>query len=94
MTDLVCPHCHNNVPRGASVCRGCHAELKYGPAQSLFGGALIVAVFVGIKLGSSLPASLSFVGWIIGIAIFGGLSMLITKHYKDRVIFKRIYRTK
>ena len=31
-TDFItCAHCRSDVPRGASVCRGCHAEIKYGP---------------------------------------------------------------
>ena len=31
MPHLTCPHCHNDeVPIGASVCRGCHAEVHDG----------------------------------------------------------------
>jgi len=28
---ITCEHCRSEIPRGANVCRGCHAEIKYGP---------------------------------------------------------------
>lgn len=94
MSELTCPHCRSLVPRGATVCRGCQAELKYGPANGMFGGALLVAAVVGIEVDKILPGALSIVGWIAGIAVFAGLSALVQKKYADRVIFKRIYRTR
>ena len=51
MPHLTCPHCHNDeVPIGASVCRGCHAEVHYGYSIKaycfLFIGAGVLAIIV------------------------------------------------
>jgi hypothetical protein len=94
MSNLVCPHCRSQVPRGATVCTGCQAEVKYGPANGLFGAALLAGAFVGYKVGHALPDSMSFGGWIAGLAVFGGLAALIRKFYSDRVVFNRVYRTR
>jgi len=93
MSNLICPHCRTQVPRGATVCTGCQAEVKYGPANGLFGGALLVAAFVGFKAGHLL-SGVPYSGWATGLVVFGGLSMLINKVYSDRVVFNRVYRTR
>jgi hypothetical protein len=94
MNNLTCPHCHTDVPRGASVCTGCQAELKYGPSKTLVFFSLVLAAIAGVKVATALPPAMSIAGWIVGITVFGALYMLVTKVYKDRVIFKRIYRTR
>jgi len=94
MSNLTCPHCHNSVPMGASVCRGCHAELKYGPSRAIVFGSVILAVVAGSIVGSILPHSMSIVGWIVGIGTLGFLHTRVRSIYKDRVVFKRIYRTR
>ncbi|WP_199540427.1 hypothetical protein [Paraburkholderia kururiensis] len=94
MSDLTCPHCRNLVPRGATVCRGCQAELKYGAPNGAFGVALLAGVFAGVVVDKALPPSASIAGWIVGAAIFFGLSGVVRKIYANRVIFKRIYRTR
>jgi len=59
----------------------------------LFGGALLVAAFVGFKAGHLL-SGVPYSGWATGLVVFGGLSMLINKVYSDRVVFNRVYRTR
>lgn len=94
MSDLICPHCRNKVPRGATVCRGCHAELKYGPSNGPFAFAAIASLVVGAEIDKFLPSSLSVVGWFVGAACFIGIAGFIKNHYKDRVVFRRVYRTR
>ncbi|MFL9882026.1 hypothetical protein PQR66_03260 [Paraburkholderia agricolaris] len=94
MSNLICPHCRTQVPRGATVCTGCQAEVKYGAANGFFGGALLVAAVVGIEVDKILPGALSVVGWVTGLVVFGGLSVVIQKFYGDRVVFNRVYRTR
>ena len=43
---LICPHCHEQVPDGASVCRGCGAEARYGCSEP--GCACFISLVVGI----------------------------------------------
>lgn len=94
MSVLICPHCRTQVPRGATVCTGCHAEVKYGPANGLYGAAFLAGAFAGFMVGHGLPESLSFVGWVVGALVFGGLSYLVNKVWADRVVFHRVYRTR
>lgn len=89
MPHLTCPHCHNDeVPRGASVCRGCQAEVHYGYSIKeycfLFIGAGILAIIVDSTTGM-------FANTAFFIALIGGLIYMYIKA-KDRVIFKRRYR--
>ncbi len=86
MSYLTCPHCHNDeVPRGASVCRGCHAEVHYGYSIKaycfLFIGAGILAIIVDSTIG--MFANTAFL-----IALIGGFIYMRIKA-KDRVIFRR-----
>lgn len=94
MSELVCPHCHGDVPRGAKVCRGCQAEIEYGCPPALFLALIIFTAFLGFKASAVLPESLSFMGWIIGIGGFIAGSVLLNKVFEKRVNFKRIYNTK
>ena len=90
MSDLKCPYCHNSVPRGAFVCRGCHAEVKYGPRKLTYGLVAILAIFVGIKVEH---VTTSTIGWIaIGIALAGGI-FIVRKVQGNRVVFKRVSRS-
>lgn len=88
MSNLVCPHCHNDeVPRGALVCRGCHAEVHYGYSIKeycfLFIGAGVLAMIVG-SFFESLFNTAFF------IALIGGFIYMRTKA-KNRIIFRRNY---
>lgn len=94
MSNLTCTHCRTGVPRGATVCTGCQAEVEYGPEKAFFGAALLVAAVAGYQVHRHLPESLSVVGWIAGAVVFVGLSVLIQKMFGDRVVFKRVYKTR
>jgi len=94
MSEMICPHCRGEVPRNASVCRGCQAEIEYGAPKIAFMVALLVSFFLGFTLAGRLPDSIAFLGWIAGLGVFIGACILIAKMFKDRVNFKRIYRTK
>lgn len=94
MSDLVCPHCRNNVPGGATVCSGCQAEIEYGAPNVAFLVLLVVSAGLGVKTSQVVSDGLSFLGWGVGIGVFIAGAVLITKMFGDRVVFKRIYRTK
>ena len=59
-----------------------------------FGGALLAAAVVDTKVGQMLPNSISFGGWVAGMALFGGLSAVSQKFYGGRVAFNRICQTR
>lgn len=94
MNNLICSHCRTGVPRGATVCTGCQAEVEYGPEKGYFGAALLAAAFAGYQAHRVLPDSLSVGSWIIGVLVFAGLSALIQKAFGNRVVFKRVYKTR
>ena len=86
MPHFTCPHCHNDeVRRGASVCRGCHAEVHYGYSIKaycfLFIGAGVLAIIVDSTIGM-------FANTAFFIALIGGFIYMRIKA-KDRVIFRR-----
>lgn len=93
MADLICPHCRGTVPYGASVCRGCQAELHYGVTISEYFVVFLVCLILGEILGSFLPKSLVFIGSIAGIGGYIFLFIRLRKQSKTRVKFKRRYRT-
>ncbi|MEM5372845.1 hypothetical protein V4C53_43550 [Paraburkholderia azotifigens] len=94
MNTLTCPHCHSDVPRGASVCRGRQAEITYGPEHNQLGALLVPAAFVGYKVRTLLPDSMAIAAWIVGAGVFIGLIAFIKYACRDRVSFKRAYKTK
>ncbi len=94
MSNMTCTHCRTGVPRGATVCTGCQAEVEYGPARGLFGAALLAAAFAGYQAHRHLPESMSVGGWVTGAVVFVGLSLLIQKMFGGRVVFKRVYKTR
>jgi len=67
------------------VCTGCQAEVEYGPPSAAFGVLVLVSAFISYQVGH--PA-----GWwlFFGMLVFG--SVLLTKLYAQRVVFKRGYR--
>lgn len=89
MSDLVCPHCYTEVPRGASVCRGCQAEIEYGTPTAAIVAVAIASLFLAIKTVAFIPASLSFLPWIVGIGSFIAGGTFCSKLFKDRVVFSR-----
>ena len=92
MESVKCPHCHNTVPWGARVCRGCQAELDYGAPGILILLALAAAIFAGTLVGHGLHTPL--LGVIVGIGVLYGLYRLLSRAFRHRVIFRRRYRTR
>ena len=91
MNDMKCPFCHASVPHGATVCRGCQAEVEYGPPQAAIIGVLLLAAFAGWFIGSSTHA---IAGWItlVILAVAGVIGC--AKIFKNRVNFKRLSTTR
>ncbi|PXW15502.1 hypothetical protein [Paraburkholderia caballeronis] len=89
---LQCPHCLTQVPRGAHVCTGCAAELHYGIPEKLLAVGLIAATIAGLYVGNGMNGG-AVVGTIAGFMVFGGIYACLQKVFKDRVVFKRNYRT-
>lgn len=52
--DLVCGHCDTHVPWGATVCRGCGAEARYGPTIHQRRRAASFGCVLGGVIGSVL----------------------------------------
>ena len=89
--EIICPHCHNEIPQGASVCRGCQAEVEYGAPGSSYVLALFIAIYLGWFVGNK---TMSEIGWAIFIAAFVGGIVLMNKIFKNRIKINRVYRTR
>jgi uncharacterized membrane protein HdeD (DUF308 family) len=94
MNEIVCPHCRGSVQHGATVCRGCQAEIEYGVPPVAYLVLAVACAFIGYKLSTILPNALSFLSWVVGVSAFAGGSFFFVKKFGDRVNFKRIYRTR
>lgn len=94
MSEITCPHCREQVPHGAKVCRGCQAEIEYGCPPALYVVLIAIAGFVGFKTTAIMPDVLSFMGWVVGIGGFIAGGVLCHRIFKNRVNFKRIYKTR
>ena len=88
---VVCPHCRTNVPHGARVCTGCQAEVEYGTPPAAIVFSFFIAAFLGWWTGS---ATHPIVGWLVFALALGGAIYGCSQLFKDRINFKRIYRTK
>ncbi|MCH7420023.1 hypothetical protein [Pseudomonas mosselii] len=100
MTTITCPHCMNQVPRGAHVCRGCHAEIHYGTPRWVVILCTILSVVGGwwaAKIVHTFITTNSTVLWVIfGIAFVMlalGSRKLCKRLYAERTIFRRFYRS-
>lgn len=76
------------------MCRGCQAEIEYGTPGFAHLVVLAISAFLLFKVHGALPESISFIGWIVGGAALVGGEILLSKMYKDRVNFKRVYKTR
>lgn len=94
MNDLVCPHCRGNVQHGATVCRGCQAEIDYGTPGAAFLILAALSAFLGFKVYFALPNSLSFLAWGVGIGLFIAGRAALIRMFEKRVVFNRVYRTR
>lgn len=91
MNQLMCPFCHNNVPYGATVCRGCGAEIDYtNPFSNMLGiicGA--VGAIIGWNATDGLEALvIAGVFFVIGY-ILGGSLLADKLGLKDSPTFHR-----
>ncbi len=65
---ITCVHCRSDIPHGASVCKGCRAEIKYGTPGFFMLVGFILPIVVGWYAASYGIKSLGFnetVGYII-----------------------------
>lgn len=96
---VTCPHCMNTVPRGAQVCRGCQAEIRYGTPQGVAIFFLILCVVTGwwgAKLVHDYISTNPAILWVVFGAFFlfcGFISRKICKRlYDGKTVFRRFYR--
>ncbi len=94
MNEMICPHCRGEVPRGATVCRGCAAEIEYGAPRWAYFVAFIIGVIAGAKVYGWLPASMHWIAWVAGTVAFFVASAGANKLFAGRVSFERIYKTR
>ena len=98
---ITCPHCLTDVKKGANVCVGCHAEIKYGLSAGLFFGyyillviaLLLIAVVFRAVTDIALPNLIfeNFITFLIlaGIAYIVLLVVYIVPKYENHVSFTR-----
>ena len=90
MSDVLgCPHCHAEIPHGARVCRGCQAEVEYGPPRWAKIGAFIAGAVAAINLLERSPTLAA----VAGIAVALGLYVASRKIFAARISVRRLYRT-
>ncbi|BBH46896.1 hypothetical protein KU43P_33730 [Pseudomonas sp. KU43P] len=96
---VTCPHCMNAVPWGASVCRGCQAEISYGTPRGVAVFFLIVCVVAGWWAAKGVHTFIttnSTVLWIVFGAVFlatgYGARKVCKSYYHGRTNFRRYYR--
>src|SRR5690606_9304522 len=83
---MTCPFCHNDVPRGAVVCRGCQAEIEYGTPRWALPLTFIVSVIMSIAAGNLVG---SWFAWLSFVAIAAAGLVFFRKVFADRVNFAR-----
>lgn len=91
MPNLICPHCHTEVPFGASVCTGCQAEVHYGNKFGLwhYVGLFFLALFV-----SGLAGSDSTIRTRLFLLVLVGGGYFLWKNNEPKNTFKRQYKTR
>ena len=102
---MICPHCRQDIPYGATVCWGCQAEVRYGiPSGSgclVFIGS-VVAAFVMTLVVGAVAKSAGVDKDNEGIfGLVGGAGTLFISFYlwrwwkrrhRTQINFKRYYR--
>jgi predicted nucleic acid-binding Zn ribbon protein len=98
---LVCPHCHTQVPEGASVCTGCGAEIVRGLSRrqrSLVGLAfvavaiLILGIFLrGYEIANGHPFLRSPKAED-GLLVIAGLILVVFLPYLVGIRVARLFR--
>ena len=90
---IKCPFCFTESERGISVCRGCHATVKYGESVipyfvisliiGFFGGFFLLR-FLGENIFTSIQDLSGTAGWTLFgviVAILFSLSLYILLNY-------------
>ncbi|MBL1321039.1 MAG: hypothetical protein COA63_008280 [Methylophaga sp.] len=90
MKELKCPHCHETVSIGATVCKGCQAEIEYGTPIFIVLIIFLISVFLGV---AASDLGNSYLGWGVGVVVLVSLFVGSEKIFSNRVKFKRIYKT-
>lgn len=94
MSNLQCPHCYGEVPRGATVCRGCHAEVEYGAPRWSYAVLILLAIVAGAAASSLATAGWKApAGWGSAIAVFAAGALQLQRCFARRVVFIR-YRSR
>ncbi len=88
---IICPHCHTGSNHGVTVCVGCQAEVHYGASREAVMFVFVAAIVCGTLVGSQLQAT---AGWLTGAAVLVAGMWAISRLFRDRVVFKRVYRTR
>lgn len=96
---VTCPHCMNEVPWGAHVCRGCQAEVRYGTPRGVAVFFFILSVVFGWWAAKAVYVFIttnSTVLWIVFGAVFLGCALGARKackrFYDGKTVFRRFYR--
>ena len=96
---ITCPHCINEVPWGAQVCRGCHAEIRYGTPRGVAVFFLILSVVAGwwaAKLVHDFITTNSTFLWVVFGIVFASCAFASRKmckgFYDGKTVFRRFYR--
>ncbi|HCR3332380.1 TPA: hypothetical protein ON523_002109 [Morganella morganii] len=88
---IECPHCKSEIPHGANVCRGCQAEISYGPSGISFLITILFPIFCGYFLAKT--TDIEILQWILffvaAIPLWWLLSKLVLGGQKDRINFER-----
>lgn len=88
---IICPHCHTGSNHGVRVCVGCQAEVHYGASKEAVMLVFVAAIICGALVGNRLQAT---AGWLTCGAVLVAGMWAITRLFCDRVVFKRVYRTR
>ncbi|HFL1972378.1 TPA: hypothetical protein ACG3C3_001731 [Stenotrophomonas maltophilia] len=88
---IICPHCHTASNHGVSVCVGCQAEVHYGASREAYAVVFVAALVCGAFVGSHLQAT---AGWISGGVVLVAGMWAMAQLFRDRVVFKRVYRNR
>lgn len=91
---LTCPFCHTEVPDGAVVCRGCHAEIDYTRVKEKLwttAGAAVLGFFLSMLFQNRFMGEGTVI--IICMVVCGAAGgYLALKTFKDPT-FSRIKKT-
>jgi hypothetical protein len=96
---VTCPHCMNQVPWGAHVCRGCQAEIQYGTPRAVtafFGILCLILGWYAAKVVRLYITDHSIVLWtVFGIVFAASVSActrFCRRRYAGNTVFRRFYR--